>query len=107
LNPSKSSLTTFLLGVGIRVKMDPEHSIAHHKVMAIDGGRAITGSFDFTKAAEENNSENLLVIHDKKLASRCTKNWQEHAEHSEVCDGRRIWKVSLEAGRNKGGQWRK
>ena len=45
--------------------MDPEHSIAHHKVMAIDGGRAITGSFDFTKAAAENNSENLLVIHDK------------------------------------------
>jgi phosphatidylserine/phosphatidylglycerophosphate/cardiolipin synthase-like enzyme len=107
LNPSKSSLTTFLLGVGIPVKMDPEHSTAHHKVMAIDGGKAIIGPFDFTKAAEENNSENPLVIHDKRLASLCTKNWQEHAERSEVCDGRGRWKVSREARKNKGGQWRK
>jgi hypothetical protein len=33
--------------------------------------------------AEDNNSENLLVIRDKKLASIYIKNWQEHAEHSE------------------------
>ena len=48
----------------------------------------ITGSFNFTKAAEENNSENLLVIHDKKLAERYTKNWQEHERHSEEYGGR-------------------
>jgi phosphatidylserine/phosphatidylglycerophosphate/cardiolipin synthase-like enzyme len=28
----------------------------------------IAGSFNFTKAAEENNAENLIVIRDKKLA---------------------------------------
>lgn len=43
----------------------------------------ITGSFNFTKAAEENNAENLLVINDKKLAERYTKNWYEHERHSE------------------------
>jgi phosphatidylserine/phosphatidylglycerophosphate/cardiolipin synthase-like enzyme len=43
----------------------------------------ITGSFNFTKAAEENNAENLLIIHDGKLASLYIKNWEEHAEHSE------------------------
>jgi phosphatidylserine/phosphatidylglycerophosphate/cardiolipin synthase-like enzyme len=48
----------------------------------------ITGSFNFTKAAEENNAENLLVIHDRKLADLYTKNWQEHAQHSEVYVGR-------------------
>ena len=37
-----------------------------------------------TKAAEEKNAENLLIIHDKKLASLHTKNWQGHAQHSEV-----------------------
>jgi len=52
--------------------------------MIIDGETVITGSFNFTKAAEENNAENLLVIKDKKLASLYTKNWQEHAKHSEV-----------------------
>ncbi len=40
--------------------------------------------FNFTKAAEENNAENLLVIRDKKLAKRYIKNWQEHERHSEV-----------------------
>lgn len=39
---------------------------------------------DFTKAAEENNAENLLVIRDKRLASLYMKNWQEHFQHSEV-----------------------
>jgi phosphatidylserine/phosphatidylglycerophosphate/cardiolipin synthase-like enzyme len=38
--------------------------------MIIDLETVITGSFNFTKAAEENNAENLLVIHDMKLAER-------------------------------------
>jgi phosphatidylserine/phosphatidylglycerophosphate/cardiolipin synthase-like enzyme len=42
----------------------------------------------FTLTAEENNAENLLVIRDKKIASLYTKNWQEHAQHSEVYLGR-------------------
>jgi phosphatidylserine/phosphatidylglycerophosphate/cardiolipin synthase-like enzyme len=56
--------------------------------MIIDGETVITGSFNFTKAAEENNVENLLVIRDKNLAERYIKNWQEHAQHSEVYTGR-------------------
>jgi len=56
--------------------------------MVIDGEIVITGSFNFTKAAEENNAENLLVIHDKKLAENFIKNWQEHERHSEVYGGR-------------------
>jgi phosphatidylserine/phosphatidylglycerophosphate/cardiolipin synthase-like enzyme len=69
--------------VGIPVKIDAQHAIAHNKVMVIDGETVITGSFNFTKAAEESNAENLLIIHDKKLASLYIKNWQEHAQHSE------------------------
>jgi phosphatidylserine/phosphatidylglycerophosphate/cardiolipin synthase-like enzyme len=38
--------------------------------MIIDGETVITGSFNFTKAAEESNAENPLVIKDKKLAER-------------------------------------
>jgi len=55
--------------------------------MTIGGETVITGSFNFTKAAEENNTENLLVIRDKKLAERYIKNWQEHERHSEVYVG--------------------
>jgi len=82
------SSATFLFNAGISVKIDSQHAIAHNKVMIIDGETVITGSFNFTKAAEENNAENLLVIHDKKLAEQYTKNWQEHERHSEVYAGR-------------------
>ncbi len=56
--------------------------------MVIDGETVIIGSFNFTKAAEEQNAENLLIIRDTKLAERYTKNWQDHAQHSEVYSGR-------------------
>ena len=80
----KYSSATFLYNQGIPVKIDAQHAIAHNQVMIIDGESVMTGSFNFTKAAEENNAENLLVIHDKKLAERYIKNWQEHERHSEV-----------------------
>ena len=82
------SPATFLLNQGISVKIDSAHAIAHNKVIVIDGEIVITGSFNFTKAAEEKNAENLLVIRDKKLASLYTRNWEEHARHSEVYDSR-------------------
>jgi phosphatidylserine/phosphatidylglycerophosphate/cardiolipin synthase-like enzyme len=82
------SSATFLFNAGIPVKIDAAHAIAHNKVIIIDEETVITGSFNFTKAAEESNAENLLIIHDKKLTERYIKNWQEHAQHSEVYVGR-------------------
>ncbi len=49
----------------------------------------ITGSFNFTKAAEEKNAENLLVIRSRDLAKMYTTNWQKHKEHSESYMGRK------------------
>ena len=51
--------------------------------MVIDGATVITGSFNFTKAAEENNAENLLVIRSPELAAKYAANWKVHAGHSE------------------------
>lgn len=84
----KYSSADFLVNSGIRTYIDSAHAIAHNKVMIIDKHVVITGSFNFTKAPEENNAENLLLIHDKKLASLYTKNWEEHAQHSEIYAGR-------------------
>jgi phosphatidylserine/phosphatidylglycerophosphate/cardiolipin synthase-like enzyme len=43
-----------------------------------------TGSFNFTKAAEENNAENLLILKgNKPLVDRYIKNFDEHKGHSE------------------------
>lgn len=80
----KKSSAPFLSDRGVQVKIDATRGIAHNKVMIIDGEIVITGSFNFTKNAEENNAENLLVIHDKKLALLYTKNWQEREKHSDA-----------------------
>ena len=80
----KYSSVTFFMNAGIPIRIDAAHAIAHNKVIIIDGETVITGSFNFTKAAEEKNAENLLVIRDKKLAALYIKNWQGHAQHSEI-----------------------
>ena len=82
------SSADFLVNSGIPTKIDAVHAIAHNKIMIIDGEIVITGSFNFTKAAEEKNAENLLVIRDKALVAKYTENWKLHADHSEVYGGR-------------------
>ena len=72
----------FLARAGIPVYIDAAHAIAHNKVMVIDDETVITGSFNFTKAAEEHNAENLLVLHDRELAASYKENWQRHRAHS-------------------------
>lgn len=84
----KYSSADFLANSGIAVKIDSAHAIVHNKVMIIDGETVITGSFNFTKAAEERNAENLLVIHDKALAEKYIRNWHQHEEHSEAYKGK-------------------
>jgi phosphatidylserine/phosphatidylglycerophosphate/cardiolipin synthase-like enzyme len=84
----KYSEADFLVNVGIPVQIDAKHAIAHNKVMVIDGQTVITGSFNFTTAAEEHNAENLLVIRDATLAAKYATNWKVHADHSDSYAGR-------------------
>src|SRR5215469_14816644 len=77
------SAATFLDHAGIPVWIDAQHAIAHNKIMIIDGNTILTGSFNFTKAAEQQNAENLVTIRDSALAEQYTANWQKHLQHSE------------------------
>ena len=58
---------TFLSNAMIPTYIDSKHAIAHNKIMIIDRETVITGSFNFTKAAEDKNAENLLIIRNKEL----------------------------------------
>lgn len=82
------SAADFLAHEGVTTLIDARHAIAHNKIMIVDGAIVLTGSFNFTKAAEEKNAENLLVLHDKKLARQYDANWQIHFAHSEPYAGR-------------------
>jgi len=77
------SVIDFLQRRGVLVLVDSAHAIAHSKVIVIDGEVVITGSYNFSKSAEERNLENLLVIRDRTLAAPYMANWALHARHSE------------------------
>jgi phosphatidylserine/phosphatidylglycerophosphate/cardiolipin synthase-like enzyme len=75
---------TFLYNAGIPVMIDDKHAIAHNKIIIIDRRTLITGSFNFTKAAEEKNAENLLIIKgNKDLVRGYLENYRTHFSHSE------------------------
>ena len=90
----KSNLTgqyssaDFVAHANIPTYIDSKHAISHNKIMVIDGKTILTGSFNFTKAAEGSNAENLLVIQDAVLAKVYSANWQTHLEHSQTYPGR-------------------
>ena len=79
----RSSQGQACVDAGIKVLIDKKHHIAHNKVIVVDGDVVITGSFNWTESAENNNAENLLVIRSDKIAAIYTANWKVHAEHSE------------------------
>jgi phosphatidylserine/phosphatidylglycerophosphate/cardiolipin synthase-like enzyme len=52
------------------VRLDGNEGLMHHKVFVIDGKIVAFGSYNFSKSAEENNDENLIIIYSKPLAQQ-------------------------------------
>jgi phosphatidylserine/phosphatidylglycerophosphate/cardiolipin synthase-like enzyme len=83
------SAADFLRNSGISTYIDGKHAIAHNKIMIIDRDCVITGSFNFTKAAEEKNAENILVIRgNADLTAKYLVNFDWHLRHSDAYQGR-------------------
>ena len=75
---------TFIANASIPVRIDFKHAIAHNTVIIVDGHTVQQGSFNYTKAAEESNGENVLVNWDnRQLAEVYLKDWQRHWDHSD------------------------
>jgi phosphatidylserine/phosphatidylglycerophosphate/cardiolipin synthase-like enzyme len=73
----KYSGATYMANAGIPVWIDYKPAIAHNKVMIIDEQDVITGSFNFTEAAQEHNAENVLFLQSvPELATVYAKDWQ-------------------------------
>jgi hypothetical protein len=76
------NLARHLHDEGVTVRVDEEHAIAHNKVIIVDESHVITGSFNFTRAAEETNAENLIVFSDPRITAQYRRNWDLHWGHS-------------------------
>ena len=82
-----TSKLEWLAEQGVPLWIDSEHAAAHNKVMVIDNGlpeaAVITGSFNFTQAAQHRNAENLLILRgNPNLTEAYAANWRRHKIHS-------------------------
>jgi|AMFO01.1.fsa_nt_gi Phosphatidylserine/phosphatidylglycerophosphate/cardiolipin synthases and related enzymes len=61
-------------GLAVRLDGNPLHM--HHKVFIVDGRWVVTGSYNFTRSAEERNDENLLILDSSALAALYTAEFE-------------------------------
>jgi phosphatidylserine/phosphatidylglycerophosphate/cardiolipin synthase-like enzyme len=82
------SEAAYLAAQGIPVRVDIVHALQHDKYMVIDGKNVETGSFNYTAAAEQHNSENVIVLwDDPKLATAYADNWKNLWDAAESYSG--------------------
>ncbi|MEO5585554.1 MAG: phospholipase D-like domain-containing protein [Flavobacteriales bacterium] len=102
---AQGSEFNYLVGQGIDLHSHlDEPGLLHHKYAILDEGttgdpRVITGSHNWTTAAETVNDENTLVIHDATVANLFYQEW--YARHNDATgitdsaspDNMRVWPV--------------
>lgn len=80
---SKYSVINELFGQKIPIYIDYKPAISHSKIMIIDNQKIITGSFNFSNAAQKKNAENLLVITGSpSLVEQYVENWKDRQSQS-------------------------
>ncbi len=62
---------------GVPVRNDTNPDFMHNKVMIIDGEIVFTGSYNWSKSAEEDNDENLIIIKSMEIADKYEEKFKE------------------------------
>ncbi len=80
---SEASRIPELAQAGIAVMLEVGYQSAHNKVMVIDAdsedAAVITGSYNWTYAAQFKNAENVLILrHNPDIANAYAANWRRH-----------------------------
>ncbi|AIL13856.1 hypothetical protein IM40_10855 (plasmid) [Candidatus Paracaedimonas acanthamoebae] len=60
----------------------PILGIAHNKIMIIDNDIVLSGSYNWTNAAETRNAENLLIIKDQSTVQIYIINWKKRYQRA-------------------------
>ena len=79
----ESSRIPDLVRAGIPVTLEVRYQSAHNKVMVLDAGTAdaavITGSYNWTYAAQYKNAENVLILRgNPDIVNAYASNWKRH-----------------------------
>lgn len=78
-NESKSGAAALnlLANARIPVRVNGQYAIHHDKYIVSDEAHVQTGSFNYSQAAAQSNSENVIVIwHNPTLAASYMRHWQ-------------------------------
>ncbi len=59
-----------LVLAGLDLRLDTNQNKMHHKVILIDGEIVVTGSYNFSRNAEDKNDENILILHSDEIAQK-------------------------------------
>jgi phosphatidylserine/phosphatidylglycerophosphate/cardiolipin synthase-like enzyme len=89
---------------GIPTFIDSFHKIAHNKIMIIDAQTVITGSFNFTRAAQYDNAENVIILKSTELAGIYRRHFLAHRKHSKPYAGRHEKKIIFKFPYRENGQ---
>lgn len=68
---------------GASVRQDGNPGILHHKVIIIDKEIVVTGSFNFSNSARDNNSENVLIVHDADFTNAYVEEFERRFAEGE------------------------
>lgn len=82
-NRSKAShaAMNLIVNAGIPLRTNAQYPIMHDKVIITDGRSVELGSFNYSRAAAESNSENALAVRDvPALAQTYLAHWQSRWE---------------------------
>jgi phosphatidylserine/phosphatidylglycerophosphate/cardiolipin synthase-like enzyme len=66
----ESSRDEFLALRGAEIYIDENDALFHHKVMIVDAKTVITGSYNYSAAAENTNDENVVIIESPAIAAQ-------------------------------------
>lgn len=84
---------TFLRGRGIETWIDYQPNTTHNNTIIIDESVLITGSYNFTKTAEEDNAENLLIIkNEPTVIKQYLNDFEKRKKLSRPCSDHTIFK---------------
>ena len=83
---NKYSLVPLMYKNGLNIKVNSKYKIEHNKFAVFDYSSVITGSFNWTNAASQKNSENCLLITDEPQTLNA---YQTRFEH--------LWLVNLKS----------
>jgi len=72
-----------LRDAGIDTRADGNPDLMHHKFVVIDGKIVVTGSYNWSAAAEDRNDENIVIIENPAVAERFEEEFERIWERAE------------------------